>query len=43
MKKFDNPYVSNTAEDIITVTYERGGGDVIGYDVQVRNMGSKSI
>ena len=34
-EEFDNPYVSNTAEDIITVTYERGGGDVIGYDVQV--------
>ena len=34
-EEFDNPYVSNTAEDIITVTYERGGGDVITYDVQV--------
>ena len=34
-EEFKNPYISNTAEDIITVTYERGGGDVIGYDVQV--------
>ena len=34
-EEFNNPYISNTAEDIITVTYERGGGDVIGYDVQV--------
>ncbi len=34
-EEFDNPYVSNVAEDVITVTYERGGGDVIGYDVQV--------
>ena len=34
-EEFDNPYVSNIAEDIITVTYERGGGDVITYDVQV--------
>ena len=33
--EFDNPYVSNVAEDVITVTYERGGGDVISYDVQV--------
>ena len=33
--EFNNPYVSNTAEDIITITYERGGGDVISYDVQV--------
>ena len=34
-EEFNNPYVSNVAEDIITVTYERGGGDVLGYDVQV--------
>ena len=34
-EEFTNPYVSNVAEDIISVTYERGGGDVIGYDVQV--------
>ena len=34
-EEFNNPYISNTAEDIITVTYERGGGDVISYDVQV--------
>ena len=34
-EEFNNPYVSNIAEDIITVTYERGGGDVISYDVQV--------
>ena len=33
--EFDNPYISNIAEDVITVTYERGGGDVISYDVQV--------
>ena len=34
-EEFNNPYVSNVAEDIITVTYERGGGDVISYDIQV--------
>ena len=34
-EEFSNPYVSNTAEDVITITYERGGGDVISYDVQV--------
>ena len=34
-EEFNNPYVSNVAEDVISITYERGGGDVIGYDVQV--------
>ncbi len=34
-EEFNNPYISNIAEDIISITYERGGGDVIGYDVQV--------
>ena len=34
-EEFENPYVSNIAEDIITITYERGGGDVIDYDIQV--------
>ena len=34
-EEFNNPYVSNVAEDVISVTYERGGGDVISYDVQV--------
>ena len=33
--EFDNPYVSNVAEDIISLTYERGGGDVFAYDVKV--------
>ena len=36
--EFDNPYVSNVAEDIISLTYERGGGDVITVDV---NVGTK--
>ena len=34
-EEFENPYISNVAEDIISITYERGGGNVIGFDVQV--------
>ena len=34
-EEFDNPYVSNVAEDVISITYERGGGDVFTYDVKV--------
>ena len=34
-EEFNNPYVSNVAEDVISITYERGGGDVISYDIQV--------
>ena len=30
-EEFSNPYRSNVAEDIIVITYTRGGGDVIGY------------
>ena len=34
-EEFNNPYVSNVAEDVISITYERGGGDVFDYDVKV--------
>ena len=32
--EFDNPVKSNVDEEIISVTYEFGGGDVIGFDVK---------
>ena len=35
--EFTNPVRSNIVEDIISVTYERGGGDTIGFDVRVGN------
>ena len=34
-EEFNNPYVSDVAEDVISITYERGGGDVFDYDVKV--------
>ena len=34
-EEFSNPYRSNIAEDIIVITYTRGGGDVIGYSPTV--------
>ena len=33
--EFENPVKSNIVEDIICATFEKGGGDVIGFDVKV--------
>ena len=40
-EEFTNPVRSNIAEDIISVIYEFGGGDVIGFDVKVGKYVSK--
>ena len=34
-EEFKNPYISNTAEDVITVTYGRTEGSVINFGIQV--------
>ena len=34
-EEFDNPVKSNIAENVITTTYEKGSGDVIGFDIKV--------